>query len=67
MTNDEKNAIILYIEFRMRQFIETFEKTVDKSISLEMYEKMFDILTDLEHTIEMNRLLNILEDPSNKQ
>lgn len=59
MNANEKEAILGYSEFHLLKFVERFERFIDDpDVVGEMYDAAYFILNDLEHTFDMQLLLN---------
>lgn len=52
MTHREKEALLNYMDFQMLTYVESFEKHVDGDVARQMYDNAYQVLNDIENTLD---------------
>lgn len=52
MTQNEKSAILNYLDFQLLTYVEKFEKHVDGDVLHQMYDDAYALLNDLDITLD---------------
>jgi len=52
MTNDEKDAVIGYLDYKLLVYVETFERHVPDDVKQQMYEDAYAVVVDMEMTLD---------------
>lgn len=61
MTKNEKEALLTYLEYHLLTFIESVDEHFsDDETMFGFYEQIYDILEDVDDTVETSRIMNAL-------
>lgn len=52
MKSNERQAIIDYLEFSLVKYVEGIQKHVDSDVTNLMYERAYEVLSDVEETLK---------------
>lgn len=61
MTKNEKEALLTYLEYHLLTFVENVDEHLsDDETIIGLYEQIYDILEDVDDTVETSRIMNAL-------
>lgn len=61
MTKNEKEALLTYLEYHLLTLLEKVDEHLsDDETILGFYENIYDILEDVDDTVETSRIMNAL-------
>jgi len=52
MTQNEKDALLNYLDFQLLTYVENFERHVDSDVMRQMYDDAYALLIDLDITLD---------------
>ena len=52
MTQNEKEALIIYLEFNLLKLIERYEQSVTPTTAYNMYDDAYEIVSDMERSLD---------------
>jgi hypothetical protein len=59
MTENEKIALIRYMNFQFTKYVETFARHVPEDVLQAMYDEAYKMLNDLHLTLDMDMALKV--------
>ena len=61
MTQNEKEALLTYLDSQLLTYVERFERHVDSDVKQQMYDDAYALLSDIDITLDIDMELQVAE------